>query len=229
MDRLINGILSKMLSEKLVNEDDIEIYQFGLECLLLQLIHIISYIVIGICAGELFSLIVSGSILIPLRRKAGGYHAKTRLGCYLFSCCVVLLLCLVNKAEMALAVRIIEMLAADTLILLFAPLENENRELEPAEKIRFRKQAIVLLLLANAITGIIFLLRKYLFLAYWIDNGVLFTGLLLALGVKGTYGKKRNAEAALASAKKEVHSTCVFLGYQPKMPQKVRELKTKKR
>ena len=42
-------------------------------------------------------------------------------------------------------------------------------------------------------------------------------------------GMKLLTKAALASAKKEVHSTCVFLGYQPKMPQKVRELKTKKR
>ena len=44
--------------------------------------------------------------------------------------------------------------------------------------------------------------------------------------VKGT-GMKLLTKAVLASVKKEVNSTCVFLGYQPKMPKKVRELKTK--
>ena len=91
MDRLVNCILFKMQSEKLVDEEDIEIYQFGLECILLKLIHIISYLLIGICMEDVFSLLVSGSILIPLRRKTGGYHAKTRVGCYIFSCCVVIM------------------------------------------------------------------------------------------------------------------------------------------
>ncbi len=86
MDRLVRGILHKIQTEELVDKEDIEIYQFGLECMLLKLIHIVSYLLIGICMGEVFSLIVSGSILIPLRRKAGGYHAKTRLGCYIFYC-----------------------------------------------------------------------------------------------------------------------------------------------
>lgn len=89
MDRLVKSILLKMQTMKFVDEEDIEIYQFGLECMLLKLVHITSYLLIGICMREFFSLLVSGSILIPLRRKAGGYHAKTRIGCYLFSCCVV--------------------------------------------------------------------------------------------------------------------------------------------
>ena len=192
MDRLVNCILFKMQSEKLVDEEDIEIYQFGLECILLKLIHIISYLLIGICMGDVFSLLVSGSILIPLRRKTGGYHAKTRVRCYIFSCCVVLLLCLFNKAEMALMVRTAGMIVADILILLLTPMENENRVLELDEKILFRKQAIVLLALVNVVVVIIFLIQKYLFLAYWLENGVLFTGVLLALGVKREkYSEKR--------------------------------------
>lgn len=192
MDRLVNCILFKMQSEKLVDEEDIEIYQFGLECILLKLIHIISYLLIGICMGDVFSLLVSGSILIPLRRKTGGYHAKTRVGCYIFSCCVVLLLCLFNKAEMALMVRTAGMIVADILILLLTPMENENRVLELDEKILFRKQAIVLLALVNVVVVIIFLIQKYLFLAYWLENGVLFTVVLLALGVKREkYSEKR--------------------------------------
>ncbi|MDE6531699.1 MAG: cyclic lactone autoinducer peptide [Lachnospiraceae bacterium] len=34
-------------------------------------------------------------------------------------------------------------------------------------------------------------------------------------------------KTAFASAKKEANSACMCLGYQPKMPEKVRKLKTK--
>ena len=33
------------------------------------------------------------------------------------------------------------------------------------------------------------------------------------------------AKAAYANAEKEANSACLFIGYQPKMPQKVKELK----
>ncbi len=173
-----------MQTEKLVDEEDIEIYQFGIECMLLKVVHIVSYLLIGICMGEALSLLVSGSILIPLRRKAGGYHAKTRMGCYIFSCGVVFVLCLTNKIVMAPIVGMIGMVAADILIVLFAPVENENRVLEPDERILFRKQALGLLALVNMVILAILLIHKYLFVAYWLEKGVMFTGLLLGLGIK---------------------------------------------
>ena len=36
------------------------------------------------------------------------------------------------------------------------------------------------------------------------------------------------AKAAYANAEKEANSACLFIGYQPKMPQKVKELKERK-
>lgn len=173
-----------MQTEKLVDEEDVDIYQFGIECMLLKVIHIATYLLIGICMEELLSLLVSGSILISLRRKAGGYHAKTRMGCYIFSCCVVFLLCLFNKTAMTSVDGIIGMIVADILILLFAPVENENRMLELDEKILFRKQEIRLLALINVVVSAIFLLNKYLFVAYWLEKGVIFAGVILVLGVK---------------------------------------------
>lgn len=184
MDKLVKGILLKMQTEKFVDGEDVEIYQFGLECMLLKLVHVASYLFIGICMGELLSLLVSGSILIPLRRKVGGFHAKTRIGCYIFSCCVVFLLCLLNKVVITYVAGIIGMVIADILILLFAPVENENRMLDLDEKILFRKQAIGLLVLANVVISTIFLIHKYLFIAYWLESGVIFTGVLLILGIK---------------------------------------------
>lgn len=40
-------------------------------------------------------------------------------------------------------------------------------------------------------------------------------------------GMKLLSKAVLENAKKETDSACVFMGYQPKMPEKVKKLKTK--
>lgn len=40
--------------------------------------------------------------------------------------------------------------------------------------------------------------------------------------------KAAYANAAYANAEKEANSACLFIGYQPKMPQKVKELKERK-
>ncbi|WP_276949361.1 cyclic lactone autoinducer peptide [Acetatifactor muris] len=46
------------------------------------------------------------------------------------------------------------------------------------------------------------------------------------MSVKKT-GTKLLSKIILANAKKEANSACIFLGYQPKMPEKVRQLKAK--
>lgn len=40
-------------------------------------------------------------------------------------------------------------------------------------------------------------------------------------------GMKLLSKAIWANARKETDSACIFMGYQPKMPEKVKELKTK--
>ena len=183
MDKIIEKILDQQELKKFINKEDREVYQFGLECAILKIVHIISYLLIAVCMGEVLSLLVSAFVLIPLRKKAGGYHAKSRTGCYIFSCCVVCLLCLVNKIPIIPMMKICGISIADILILLFAPVENENRELECDEKVLFNRQAKCLLFVINCMIAVIYMIGKCVFLAYWLGNGVIFAGILLLLGM----------------------------------------------
>lgn len=92
---------------------------------------------------------------------------------------------------------IIGTILADILILLFAPVENENRVLELDERILFRKQAIRLLALTNVAVSVILLIHKLLFIAYWLETGVIFTGMLLALGVKRAKTNHTNKQGGI--------------------------------
>lgn len=183
MDEFIKHILYRLWSEKYIDSENVEIYQFGLECMLLKVIHFTSYLFIGLFMGEFLSLIVSGSVLMLLRRSTGGYHAKTKTGCYVFSCSVVALLCFTNKISMPLIVGLIGTAMADTLILWFAPIENGNRKLDQDEKIYFRKRAMRYLLLINTMMGFLFFIDQYLFIAYWLEIGLIFAGGLFAIGL----------------------------------------------
>lgn len=192
MDWLIGKILKQLESENYVEKDELEIYAFGLECTLLKLVHMVSYILIGLCMDSFLSLVVSGSVLISIRRKAGGYHAKTRLGCYMFSCGIVFLLCLVNRLSVSYHLSICEIVVTDILILFLAPVENENRKLEPNEKVLFQRQVRCRLVIINGMIAVLGLAGLNSVFAYCLGNGVVFAGVLLVLGVKAKKRKGLN-------------------------------------
>lgn len=89
MDKLLKNVLSCMRTKGLLDKNEEDVYRFGLECLLLEVVHYLSYIVIGFAMRMIIPMIVTAMVLIPLRRKSGGFHARTRSGCYLFSCSIV--------------------------------------------------------------------------------------------------------------------------------------------
>ena len=80
MDKLLKNVLSCMRTKGLLDGNEEDVYRFGLECLLLEVVHYLSYIVIGFAMRMIMPMIVTAMVLIPLRRKSGGFHARTRSG-----------------------------------------------------------------------------------------------------------------------------------------------------
>ncbi len=180
LDTFINRILCVMVGEHFIDEEEADIYRFGLECMVLKVIHYISYIIIAIFMKSVVTMIFSSIILVPLRCMAGGYHAKTRIRCYLFSCAVVAFLCKLNQVPVSMNISIIILLIADVIILAFAPVENENRPIDMDEKIIFVYKTRLILLIGN-IAIIISVLLKLGIHGYMI-NGILVVALMLLLG-----------------------------------------------
>ena len=123
MNRILDWFLKYMISEKYVEKEDADICRFGLECLIQKAIHYLSYIVIGFVMDALFSLFISACVMIPLRSKAGGYYAKTRIGCYIFSCLMVSLLCMMNKLALSKWINIIIFVVANIIIWTLTPIK----------------------------------------------------------------------------------------------------------
>ncbi len=142
-------MIEKLLFYNIIPEDDVEIYKFGIECLVLKLIHCISYLSIAACLRLVPELMVIGGVLIPLRRSAGGYHAKTKTGCYMFSCFYVFIILLVSKAEINQIVWWAALAFSDGIIFLMSPLDNNNKKLDKKEIVYYRKKTWYILIMVN--------------------------------------------------------------------------------
>ncbi|RKI39309.1 hypothetical protein D7V86_17280 [bacterium D16-51] len=180
MNHIIRCILTYSISEDCINKKDLDIYSFGMECMILKWIHYTSYIVIGIVLDSLISLFVSACILVPLRTRAGGYHANTRIGCYFFSCFMVIMLCILNGIFLPDWIIILCLFFSDIAIFLLAPIENENRILEQDEITQFRRQVIILLMIGN----VAFLILQWneIAISKYLENGIVMAAILLLLG-----------------------------------------------
>lgn len=177
---VIDGLLDCLISEGNIRQEDSDIYRFGLECMILKSLHYISYVLIGFLMHSLFSLIISSCALAPLRIRTGGYHAKSRIGCYIFSCFMVLLICFLNKKTIPEWIHISGLFFADIIIYFLVPVENENNPLDLVEKQIFHKQAMFLLCIVNIF--VLAMLWQNLKVGSYLLNGIIMETVLLLLG-----------------------------------------------
>ncbi len=183
MNSLIQHILFRMKTKELVKDEDEDVYRFGLECLLLKIIHYLSYIFIGFALHMIVPMSVSVIILMGLKSKTGGYHAKTRLGCYFFSCFIVFLICLLDKAEFSAWLFVLAVCTANSVIWRFTPVQNTNRELEQIERKEFRRQSLLLLCVVDAAVIATTAIKSFA-ISQWLLNGLLVEAGLVILGKK---------------------------------------------
>lgn len=115
----------------------------------MKLLHCLSYLCIAACLKMLPELIIIACILIPLRRNAGGYHAKTKTGCYIFSCFYVLLILLIYKTIINQFMWWSALVLSDVIIFCMSPADTENKKLDRIEIEYFRKKSRGILIGAN--------------------------------------------------------------------------------
>lgn len=149
MGNLKGYLQEKLISNHIISEEESDLYGYGYECLLLKFIHIFSYLCIGFLLNRLPELLIIGIVLLPLRRNAGGYHAKTRFGCYVLSCTFIWMILLVSGMEFNQFIWWTASIISNLLIIFLAPADNENKRLDRDEIIYYRRKSRFILVLAD--------------------------------------------------------------------------------
>ena len=182
---MTDRLLKQMIKWDIIRSEDEEIYRYGLEGLILKLMHYTSYLIIAVLFREMLAFLFFFFAFLLLRKNAGGYHAKTRVHCYIFSCATVLCVLTIMKtipewgSTTILTAGLI--LLSDLIICITAPMENENRPLDEEEKNCFRKRCLGVLAVENIFFWLLNTLGKDTF-ALAIALAVICEAILLLLG-----------------------------------------------
>lgn len=150
---MTDRILGQLIKLNIIDSEDEEIYRFGLEGLFLKIIHYSSYLIIAFILHEVIRFVIFFASFLFLRKSAGGYHAKTKGGCYISSCltvfCMMICLRVFTDWEYSLQIGSVLIMLADVCIFLIAPLGNRNRILDQEEQQIFKRRSYGFLILEN--------------------------------------------------------------------------------
>ena len=88
-----------------------------------------------------------------LRQSLGGYHFESSLGCMAATNITFLLIIFLGETIMMqrLIISTIVCLASVMIVIMYSPAENENKPLSRAEKTRYRKISIIVVLIMTII------------------------------------------------------------------------------
>ena len=82
---ITNRIVQVLINSGIITEESAPIYKYGLNTIFLSVIEVLSILMIACVVGNFLETTLFFLAFIPLRLFAGGWHASTRLRCYLTS------------------------------------------------------------------------------------------------------------------------------------------------
>jgi len=133
---------------------DVEVYAYGLELFLSAVFEVFAVLILGILFGRFFETIAFFAAFIPLRSYAGGYHAKTHLGCFFVLLVIYSLILLVLHTIPISFIGFVSLICVGVSvfpILKFAPLADKNKPIGPQQYKEFRKKSVLIFLVQSII------------------------------------------------------------------------------
>ncbi len=180
-DYLVEKAVNCLVKENTASPEDVEIYRFGVEVTFLKTMHLFSDFLIAVCMKKVPEFLIIFGIFCAFRRNTGGYHAKTRVGCYVFSCLAVAAALEATEAEVRLLYICMISLCEAVILILISPVENENRPLDEEEISCFKKRLYILT--AIYFTALIITIKMGYFQLLWLFTiGLSLTTILTLLG-----------------------------------------------
>lgn len=143
--KLAHKIGNNLVNSQIIKAEDIEIYIYGINQILVSILNIASALILGAIFGVFYEIAVFMAAYIPLRTFAGGYHAKTPLRCYVFSMIMLAIVsvglryfCIADEAYYVILVISI------VVILILSPVEDKNKPLNEIEHKIYKKRTAII-------------------------------------------------------------------------------------
>lgn len=158
LGRIADSIAVLFLKKNIINEDELPVYQYGMQVLICNIAGMLTVLIVGILISRLVESIIFITIYATLRIYTGGYHARTPLVCNIVFLGTYLVTVMLEALKVNNSVVWIMYLLSCLIILRFSPIENVNKELDDRDKEIYRNKSLIIstlllmLLLAGDIT-----------------------------------------------------------------------------
>lgn len=158
LGRIAYSIAVLFLKKNIINEDELPVYQYGMQVLICNIAGMLTVLIVGILISRLVESIIFITIYATLRIYTGGYHARTPLVCNIVFLGTYLVTVMLEALKVNNSVVWIMYLLSCLIILRFSPIENVNKELDEKDKEIYRNKSLIIstlllmILLAGDIT-----------------------------------------------------------------------------
>ena len=142
MEKCTDTVVDWMIRCNVINEADKELYKYALHSLILLVSPLILAGGIGFGLGSVKHGVALIFPFMVLRKFSGGYHAKKLHTCimgsgFLLFLCIMLSMHMQCDWKLAIATGI-----ASVSLIVFSPIDNENRRLDTNEKRTYKKTTV---------------------------------------------------------------------------------------
>ncbi|QUI21408.1 cyclic lactone autoinducer peptide [Vallitalea pronyensis] len=243
--KLSTKISDKLVKKGIIQEDDIEVYNYGFEIIISSLLIFLGMMTLGIVFKCIIEVIIFMAFFCLLRIQAGGYHAKTHLQCFSFfalSCFFAIVISrLLLGYDKNYVIMMLVLIESCIIIMSYAPVDTENKPLNDSEKINYKSKSIVTVVVQ---TSIILIMRSLYsgFQVYYMVAAIAI--LIESVTVLPIINKRRKrGQNMLTSINKKIGSqvlgligllgvavaslsiqtACIWFFNQPKVPDKLRK------
>lgn len=176
-------ITNQLLRTDVIEYDDFEIYQFGLEQMLATALNILTTIILGIVLGEIWKSITFVLAFMLLRTYAGGYHSSTPLRCYLLTASIIAaVLSVIKYVRIDSFICIGLLIISSVIILVLTPVESKNKPLDSIECVVYRRKAVTIWCI-ETMSAVTFMAIGFKGIAISIVMAFMVLGISLIVGV----------------------------------------------
>lgn len=147
MTSIISYISDSLSREGIIKQDDINIFEYGLECFTISVLEILSVLVLSLFVKNFTYTAIFFMAFIPLRMYAGGYHADTKLRCYVVLLIVYAIFTLLIEYIPSAKISLTALLSAINTVLVilkFSPIINKKKNVNDIEIKNYRIISIVI-------------------------------------------------------------------------------------
>lgn len=186
MDKLLDYMVDHLASNQELDDEDKETVRYGLEILYIKVFFTVCAMFIAALFHCFWECLIFLIMFSAIRTSAGGYHAKTRIQCFIMS----MLMIIINIGVVKLTARFPSLdlilisltLVSIVVIWILSPIDTNNRPFEYDERIRFKNKTRVLLCLETVVAFIMKILNINIMMAV-ILLSMIFVAALLIMGL----------------------------------------------